>query len=401
MKTIEGIVILAAIDWKFLKQRPQHLAEGFAKRGLQVLFVENTGVRSPRLSDFRRLWGRVQNALTTRRFKEKGGCGHRIEVFSPLAVPLPYSSWAGAYNARFVGRRIQTFLTRHRLGAEQVVLLSYMATPLALSLADGFPWGTVIYDVVSDPKKVEPRLAQTERRFLRRADLTLFASASLRDAYGVLATKPVLFRDGYSLDLLAEPGEIASEIRGLPCPRFLYLGGLNHKVWAECLTRLADTYPESSVILVGPQDSSDTNLPARPNIFVFPPRKHYSELAGILHACDAGLIPYRPDHYAGMMHPAKLNEYLVFGLPVVGVKTAELERIRDEFGANIFYLAESPDGFAAVARDAVVEDTPTLRQGRRAVAKHHAWDRRVGKLLNLIGGAGEARPSQQAEVLPG
>jgi hypothetical protein len=80
----------------------------------------------------------------------------------------------------------------------------------------------VVYDVVSDPKIVEARLAPSEERLLRRADLTLFASATLLDQYREHTKNPVLFRDGFSTELLDAEVETPAEVARLPPSLSIY-----------------------------------------------------------------------------------------------------------------------------------------------------------------------------------
>jgi hypothetical protein len=55
----KGVVCFSAIDWDFLKQRTHYLMTGLAKEGLKILFIENTGVRCPGVSDIPRVVNRI------------------------------------------------------------------------------------------------------------------------------------------------------------------------------------------------------------------------------------------------------------------------------------------------------------------------------------------------------
>jgi glycosyltransferase involved in cell wall biosynthesis len=244
------------------------------------------------------------------------------------------------------------------------------------------PWAKVVYDVVSDPKIVESRLAPYERQFLQRADVTLFASATLLEQYRAQTRNPVLFRDGFNTELLEVKAEIPPEVDALPKPRLLYLGGINRKFWTEAVEAIARAMPEASIILVGPVAPGEVVLPRLPNVHWFPPRKRYEELAGFLRAADVGLIPYRPDPYTGAMHPAKLNEYLVFGLPVVATATPELKRLAAEWPEKTFYLAETAEDFAEMARWVLTENNNKEKR-QQTIAKNN-WDKRLKELLVIL-----------------
>jgi hypothetical protein len=286
------------------------------------------------------------------------------------------------YNTRLLRQTVTSFLERQSLDPSETVLFSYLATPLALQLAESLPWHKVVYDVVSDPKFVEPRLAPFERCFLQRADVTLFASVTLFEQYQAETRNPVLFRDSFSTKLLDVKAEMPPEILKLPRPRFLYLGGINRKFWTEAVEALAKSVPDASIILMGPVDSNEARLA---NIHYFQPVKHYDDLAGYLQAADVGLIPYRLDPYAGGMHPAKLNEYLVFGLPVVATATPELERLAQELPPGTFYLAGNAEAFPQAALDALSQDTVDARAKRRELVYRHTWRQRTSQLQAIVG----------------
>ncbi len=381
---LRGAVVLAALDWNFLRQRVHHLSTGLARAGLKVLFVENTAARPPRPTDLPRIIGRLRTAL----FRPADGgepAPENLQVYSPLAAPWPYSTAALAWNYYLLRRRVQRFLEGEGLRPEEVVLLTYLATPLAVRLAEDFPWARVVYDVVSDPKLVEPRLAPFEERLLRRADVTLFASATLLDQYRDRTKNPVLFRDGFNTELLDAEVETPPEVARLPRPRLLYIGGINRKLWVEAVAALCEAVPQGSVILMGPVARGEVLLPKLPNLYVLPPRRRYIELAGVLRAADVGLIPYRPDPYAGAMHPAKLNEYLVFGLPVVATATEELELLSRHYGdGSGLILARTADGFVRSVEMALERKRDLTPDERQRFLKDRTWDACVSQLLDHV-----------------
>ena len=53
MLTSENIICISSIDWDFVWQGHQEAMSAFAEKGNRVLFIENTGVRTPTLRDLR------------------------------------------------------------------------------------------------------------------------------------------------------------------------------------------------------------------------------------------------------------------------------------------------------------------------------------------------------------
>jgi glycosyltransferase involved in cell wall biosynthesis len=354
--------------------------EGLAAEDLKVLYIENTGVRRPGLRDFPRLINRIKSAFRHDQIKDKPS---NVEVFSPLAIPLPYNHLAICFNKNYFSQRIKKFLKDNKLSSSEVILWSNLATPVILNIMHCESWGKTIYDVVSDPKLIEPRLETYEKEMISSADFALFASATLYDEYAPFTKNPVLFKDGFNLELLREVQK-NQDIEALPRPRFVYIGGINFKIQVEALTVLAEHFKEGSIILVGPL-SENFKVPPGKNIHVFPPRQLYRDLAGFIQGADVGLIPYYPDRYSGAMHPAKLNEYLIFGLPVVASATPELARLADQWGEGFFYLYDdTPSETIAMAEKALSDDNEVLRKKRQSLATNNTWDRRIQELLNIF-----------------
>ena len=66
------VVCISSIDWDFIWQGHQEIMSTLAAQGHQVLFLENTGVRSPKFSDLPRLRKRILNWWkSTRGFREE------------------------------------------------------------------------------------------------------------------------------------------------------------------------------------------------------------------------------------------------------------------------------------------------------------------------------------------
>lgn len=375
----KGIICVSNIDWNFLKQRTHYLMTGLAAEGLKVLYIENTGVRRPGIRDLSRVINRIKNAAGQVHLEDKPD---GVEIFSPLAIPLPYNHLAICYNKCYFSQRIKKFLIDNKLSPSEVIFWTNLASPVILKLMQSESWGITIYDVVSDPKFIEPRLEPFERLITDQADYTFFASATLYDQYHASTKNPVLFKDGFNLEILCGREKVP-ETEELPHPQFLYIGGINWKIQAEALMALAEHFHAGSIILVGP-DSGNLKISQCKNIHIFPPRRQYRELAGFLKTADVGLIPYWPDRYSGAMHPAKLNEYLVFGLPVVATATPELAKLGDLWGKGFFYLYDSSTKIIAMAEKALANDNEILRKKRQSLTQDNTWNKRIEELFKIF-----------------
>ncbi len=383
-KKFDAIVCLSAIDWDFLWQRTQEIMSQFANMGYPVLFVENTGARRPGLRDAPRVWNRLKKGLSPTNNIEQIEKSSNIEIFSPMALPFPYMSMAIKFNTNLVIERVLEFGKKHDIPLNRILLWSYLTTPLAVELAQDLPWAAVVIDLVSDPCKVQgdKKFAVSHQRMLKLADVVLCASVPMKNTAKQQISgdsdKLLLFEDGFSTGL------IDTVQYGLGEPSLLdqmedttmvaYIGGVNNKIWWDAVSVMVSEFPEINFVFAGPKDYNE--LPchkASDNIYWIPSFKQYNELGNFLSKCKAGLIPYFPSPYVAEMRPAKINEYLVMGLPIVATKLPEIERFARENGSGIIYLAETVEGFAEALRQALDDDSKEYREKRQQIAKRRSW----------------------------
>jgi hypothetical protein len=110
-----NIVCVSTIDWDFLWQEHQGVMSVLARAGNRVLFIENTGVRSPGWKDRGRVLSRLRKWTSGEgRFRP---VAENITLYSPLALPFPYSPLAQRINRSLVGGSIRRWLGRNRFDA--------------------------------------------------------------------------------------------------------------------------------------------------------------------------------------------------------------------------------------------------------------------------------------------
>ncbi|KNZ70026.1 group 1 glycosyl transferase [Thermincola ferriacetica] len=391
-RKFDAVVCLSAIDWDFLWQRTQEIMFQFACMGYPVLFVENTGVRTPRIKDVPRVLNRAKNALAKLKnrtaWARNKQYAESLKIHSPLALPFPYFKPAIKINNMLLKRRIMKFSQETGIPVNRMLMWTYMTTPLALELSNGLPWAGVVVDLVSDPCKVPgaEKLKPFHLQILQRAHLVACASKPMFDQVKTQmpsnqVDKVILIEDGFSAWLAeAADKEINVVTDASFRPTAVYIGGINQKIWWEALIHLAKNFPEVSFVLIGPKETEKLPTDELPNVTWLPPFSNYTQLGAFLKRCQVGLIPYVKDTYVAGMRPAKINEYMVMGLPIVATKLPELVRFTKEHGSGVMYVAETPEEFVFALKKALEEDCIKLRSKRRQIAHEHAWIKVCGKL---------------------
>jgi glycosyltransferase involved in cell wall biosynthesis len=314
------------------------------------------------------------------------GINRNPMILSPMALPFPYANFAVKYNSALLKKSIKCFITEKKIPVNRILLWSYMTTPLAVELANSLPWAGVVVDLVSDPCKVSgaEEIIVSHKKMLQLADVVLCASVPTmntakqymkEEAYPKLH----LFEDGFSTELweLSQDEKYEVDIPSVEpnSPIAAYIGGVNSKIWWDAVSVMAREMPEVSFVFVGPKEYDE--LPCEGygrNVFWLPAFKEYGQLGAFLKKCSAGLIPYTPTPYVAEMRPAKINEYMVMGLPIVGTKMPELERLGRENGAGVVYLAERAEEFVSAMEQALDENCQEYREKRQHIAQSRSWE---------------------------
>ncbi|WP_418791105.1 glycosyltransferase [Phosphitispora sp. TUW77] len=391
-KKFDAIVCLSGIDWDFLWQRTQEIMSQFAMMGYPVLFVENTGVRIPGIKDGPRVWKRFKKIVHPQEGTDLSKSHNNIKVLSPMALPFPYSQSACRLNSALIRAEIARFSKNVGVPVNRILLWSYMTTPLAVDLAESLPWAGVVVDLVSDPCKVPgaERIVPYHRKMLQKANVVFCASVSVMDNAKKYVekshhSKVKLFEDGFSINLynMAQNGvDLKLPVKNPDNPIVVYIGGVNSKIWWDAVSVMAERVPDVNFVFIGPKEYGE--LPCKgagQNVIWLPPFEKHSQLGAFLKKCSAGLIPYISTPYVNEMRPAKINEYMVMGLPIVGTRMPELERLAVDYGPGIVYMADSIEEFEAVLRRALNHDGDKYRDKRKEITCARSWERICKELM--------------------
>lgn len=388
------IVCVSTIDWDFLWQSHQAIMSILARHGNRVLFIENTGVRSPGLRDF----GRVLRRL----WKWAGGAGRfrpvmdNIFLFSPLALPFPYARWAQRLNRALVCRQVHHWLDHNQFC--RPILFSFLPTQFTLDLIDTLePAVSVYYCTANFAETSVParQIVPYEQQVIARSDLIFASAHELLKMCQPHNPNVHLFPIGVSLEQFDATwhggGDVPAALVPLQRPIAGYVGGLHRCLDQTLIRELSVRMPEVNFVLVGPAQTSLTRLQGRPNVHLLG-RKPHEDMPRYIQHFDVCLIPYRLDAFTNSVFPAKLNEYLALGKPVVSSDLPEVRQFNHAHG-NVVATAAGADDFRARIADALRDHSPQHHAQRRAVAQRNTWWNAVEAMSHLI----EARLLEKTE----
>lgn len=390
MITNEDIICFSSIDWDFNWQGHQEIMHRLAAGGNRVLFIENTGVRRPRLSDYPRLVKRIRNW-------RRGYKGFRLQeknlyVFSPLLLPFPHSRLARLLNKLLFLRLLNSWCKSQRYS--NPIIYSFLPSALTLEVIKSLPYKLLIYyciDSFEHSSVRASRIRASEKRMIRLADLVFVTSELLRGH--CLAGNKEVHKFPFTVDY--ETFEkvresrtecLPEDLKTIPPVRIGYIGGLHRWLDQELVSKLSGLLPEVNFVFVGPEQEQMHLLRNLPNVHLLGGKPH-DLLPCYLRYFELGLIPYLKTEYTDNVYPTKLNEYLAMGLPVVSTTIREVELFAQQHPAMVD-LGEDAEAFAAYIRNRLAaagsSEEKKARQARIELARNNSWAVRMEKMSELI-----------------
>jgi glycosyltransferase involved in cell wall biosynthesis len=391
MITGRDFVYISSIEWNFLWQTHQEIATRLAQAGNRVFYIENMGVRSPRLGDATRVVARLKRWAANRRSKGVREIVPGVYVCSPLVFPPFQRGWRRQLNRRFFLPSLKR--TALRLGFRDPIIWTYLPTDTVGDLIRLFrsPRSLVIYYSVADFSQLTTSVAQlqaSEKELLELSDV-VFASCEQLARNAALGNDHVyLSPHGVNLEAFPLSGKESNcpqELAHLPRPIVGYVGGIHRHVDLELVRSLALLRPDFSWVFVGPLQTPVGNLEALPNLHFLGAKPH-SEIAAYLRAADVCIVPYANTESTATVVPTKINEYLAMGKPVVSI---DLPPVR-EFNLlhHVLELSSGqPDEFLRAIEQALAsaKDKSQIER-RRAVAAAADWSLRLETISEIISG---------------
>jgi glycosyltransferase involved in cell wall biosynthesis len=188
--------------------------------------------------------------------------------------------------------------------------------------------------------------------------------------------------NGVVPDEWRSPPEAPSWFAALPSPRILYVGVLDDRLDVPALREIAARFSQGTVVLLGPigdQRALDP-LYSVPNVRIEPPVGR-EEVASVVHAAEACVMPHRRMQITAAMSPLKLYEYLAGGRPVAATDLPPVRAVDPRI-----VRVRDGESFADGVAEAL-ERGPLTDADRLAFIEANSWQRRHEDLLRIAVGA--------------
>ena len=385
-QTLRGhdIICFSSIDWHFIWQGHQEIMSTLAANGNRVLFVENTGVRTPSMRDFPRVRERIRNWWRgTRGFRQES---ENLFIYSPLLLPFPYSSIVGRLNRSLLTRALTNWMRAAGFG--RPIVWTFLPTPLVRNVIRDIDPALSVYYCIDDfaaSSDGARRITESEQQLFRSVDLVFVTSEKLRQRAAQFSRNVHFFPFGVSFEkferVRAQSDGPPEDLAALPKPVVGYVGGIHRWIDFALLAETARQMPDVSFAMVGPlQTEPGADRPA--NLHFMGKRPH-DDVPRYIKGFDVGIVPYVSSPYTDNVYPTKLNEYLAMGVPVVATDLPEIRMFNDKHGP-LATIASGADQFCAALRAALGPTTEQERATRIDVARSNSWVSRLDRMSMLV-----------------
>ncbi|MDA9814177.1 YdcF family protein [Candidatus Pelagibacter sp.] len=382
MKGID-FVIFGARDWNNDWITQHRLATSLSKKGHRVLFVENTGVRSLKLKDFPRIIERIKNWFSsTRGFRQ---INDNLAIYSPILIPFPYSRIAKLINSFFFNRILKYWLNKNRYN--NIVFITFLATPLINDFIENSSYTLKIY-YSSDNHEVASENKQylfSERQIINSSNLVFVTSQKLYEKFEILNTNVFKIPSGVELEKFDKINEeiIPEDIKKISKPIVGFIGGINSKINIDLILSSAKNLKNYSFVMIGEcENNLVKKLSIEKNIF-FLGKKDHSVLKNYVKNFDCAIMPYKLNKFTDAIYPAKLNELLAVGKPVVSTNIYEMSSYNQE-NDNIIDVANSNDEFSNLIKMNIENDSEQKLKKRNLISQKNSWSSRFLQITDII-----------------
>lgn len=265
-------------------------------------------------------------------------------------------------------------------------LIAIVETPWWYDIIKKLNFSLLCYDCSDDLKvfcneKQFAYFSILQRNLVEKADFVSITAQGLKtDIANIKPNTPVEYLpNGVDTDFFIKKGTHAStplKLKNLSRPIVGFVGALYSWINIGLIVKLAKTYPNFSIVLVGP--TKDIKLPHLPNIHHIG-REPYSLIPDYINAFDVCIIPFIDDPLSDKVDPVKVYEYLSLGKPVVAINLPELERIK-----HLIYLTKDENEFISFTQQALQENNLKLKLERIQYARENSWSVRIDRLLEIV-----------------
>lgn len=341
------VIFPATVDYSYMTQRPQQLANAFADAGYFVVYGTLNHV-----SD-------------------------QIDVAQQVRTNL----WL--VNERYFPHLV------HVVHAEKAIY--YCMWPNNAKHVPYVPHSHLLYDYMDELSLLDlppDELVRDHQYMLEKADVvTVSADRLMEKLPQYVLSKALLINNAVSSEFIkaVEAYEgVADDLAPFDGrPVLGYYGAIAEWLDFDLIERLATDLPDAIVVLVGPGSDAvykriSSISKTHANVLLLPARKQL-ELVPLLKRFDICLIPFVKNSVTDAVSPVKLFEYFSAGKPVVTTELAECTKY------STIRIGITHESFIRAVKSILAESGLMHDEQNKLIALDNTWNLRVEQILTAIG----------------
>jgi len=363
-----------------------------AAAGNRVLYIENTGVRTPGLRDAGRVVARLNRWARSRASNGLREIAPNLYISSPVVLPPFGSGLQRDLNRRFFLSGI--IGTVKRLQMRDPLIWTYLPSDTVLDiirLIRSERSVVVYYSLADFPYLAEAkaRMEQSERKLLESCDLVFANCTKLAYRFSRWNQNVHVFPPGVNLSAFPPlenkmtAGLDPLTLLGITRPRIGYSGGLHRFIDYDLICAMAEARPDWSWIMLGAPQVDLKRLKRFRNVYLLGQQQHEA-LVHYLSALDVCIVPYLNTPEMSTVVPTKINEYLAVGKPVVSTDLPTVYEFNEEYRVLLTSPPEPKQFLEAIEQAVAFPGSDSDKRRRREVAALADWQVRLESMSGLI-----------------
>jgi glycosyltransferase involved in cell wall biosynthesis len=380
------IIVHSHLRWDFVWQRPQQLLSRLSRNN-RVLFVEEPlyldDVTAARL-DITVPHSRVHRAVPMLPGQLRGRYDDSIVVIRDL---LRRQMSDDGLLGKLFRRPVQWFYTP-------------MPAP---AMIGAFSERAVVYDCMDELSKFRfapTELTDREAFLMSRADVVFTGGYRLWESKAKHHANVHFFGCGVDVahfaSAMCNTVQVAPELAGLDTGVIGYYGVIDERIDYELLRTLAESLPDTALVLVGPVVKVDPReLPQAPNIHWLGQRD-YTTLPAYVKGFDVCLMPFALNEATEYINPTKTLEYMAAGKPIVSTAIYDVVH----HFTPVVAVARSHDEFVSRVRGAIAAPDTALIQRGLEQARGNSWECIVAAMEHIVRSAVAEREMVELRPIP-
>ena len=380
----KNFLIISSIDWNENWQMHHQLATSLEQNGYNVLFVENTGVRTPNILDAKRIISKLNNW-----FKSTSGftkISKYLSLYSPIIIPFPFYKIPIFLNSLLITYHIKKFYKFNNV--RNFTIITFLPTPLSLKIINNLNPDFCIYYCANNMSKGlggSKYIISNEIELLKKSDSVFSISTNISNFVKNYNDHVHFFPPGVNFEkfnIAYKNDNFISKLKNFTKPIIGYVGSISKVFDLILIIKIAQKFQNCSIVIVGKKYININSLLEYKNVFFVDQISHV-KLPNYIKYFKVGLIPYIVNEFTHSVNTCKLNEYLALGVPVVSTNIKEIN-IFNSNNNNIIYSSSNHKDFLFNIEQIIDNKIDIDNKLLIEVAKNNSWDIRFNEIIKII-----------------